>query len=162
MVLMAFLLKAFLISTILLGADPKPAYHIEVDHQLEQADVIIEGLSDFNRPYFGNKKSKHFAIYLKDEKDEVVGGIIAMMRPGIKLLYIDKIWISEPIRKKGYGKKLMLAAEAEGKKHGCTHAQLNTFSFQAEPFYQKLGYVRIGIVHKLYGEHDSIFMRKDL
>ena len=159
---MAFLLKTFLLSTIFFGADPKPAYHIEVDHELEQVDVIIEGLRDFNGPYFGNQKSTHFTVYLKDEKGEVVGGILACMRLGIKLLYVEKLWIAEPMRKKGYGKQLMLAAEAEGKKHGCIHAQVDTLSFQAEPFYQKLGYERIGIVYKLYGEHDLIFMRKDL
>lgn len=159
---MAFLLKAFLLSTIFFSPDPKPAYQIEVDHEHEQADVIIEGLRDFNSPYLGNQKSTHFAVYLKDEKGEVVGGIFAWMRPGIELLCIDRLWISEPVRKKGYGKQLMLAAEAEGKKHGCTHAQVDTLSFQAEPFYQKLGYERIGVVEKLYGEHDSIFMRKNL
>lgn len=159
MELMAFLLKAFLLSTALLGAH---AYHIEVDHAREEIDVIIEGLRDFNSPYLGNQKSIHFAVYLKDEKNQVVGGILAWMRPGIKLLYIDSIWISEPMRNKGYGKKLMLAAEAEGKKQGCTHSQVDTLSFQAEPFYQKLGYKRIGMVRQYYGEHDSIFMRKDL
>lgn len=156
---MALLLKAVLVSTILLGTN---ANHIEVDYEREHVDVITEGLRDFNSPYFGNKKNIHFAVYLKNEKDEVVGGILAWMRPGIKLLYIDSIWISEPMRNKGYGKKLLLAAETEGKKHGCTHSQVDTLSFQAEPFYQKLGYKRIGIVHKLYGEHDSIFMRKNL
>jgi hypothetical protein len=56
----------------------------------------------------------------------------------------------------------MLAVEAEGKKHGCTHAQVDTLSCQAEPFCQKLGYYRVGVVQKLYGEHDAIFMRKNL
>ena len=158
---MASLLKAFLLSTILLGTNPEPACHIEVDHECEQADVIVEGLSDFNTPYFGNQKRTYFAVYLKDEKDEIVGGVVAWMRPG-ELLYIETLWISEPMRKKGYGKKLLLSAEAEGKKHGCTHSQLETLTFQAEPFYQKLGYKRIGIVRKHYGEHDSIFMRKNL
>lgn len=159
---MAFLLKLFLLTTPLLVALDKPAYHIEVDHEREEVDVIIEGLRNFNSPYFGNQKSIHFAVYLKDENNQVVGGILAWMRPGIKLLYIDSIWISEPMRKKGYGKKLVLAAEAEGIKHGCTHAQVDTLSFQAEPFYKKLGYKRIGIVKKLYGPHDAIFMRKNL
>jgi GNAT superfamily N-acetyltransferase len=162
MVPMAFLLKVFLLASPLLIAQDKPAYHIEVDHELEEIDVVIEGLRHFNSSYFGNQKSIHFAVYLKDEKNQVVGGIVAWMRPGIKLLYIDTIWISEPMRKKGYGKKLMLAAEAEGKKNGCTHSQVDTMSFQAEPFYQKLGYKRIGVVNKLYGEHDSIFLRKNL
>lgn len=109
---MALLLKAVLVSTILLSTN---AHHIEVDHEREKIDVIIEGLRDFNTPYFGNQKSIHFAVYLKNEKDEVVGGVLAWMRPGIKLLYIDTIWVSESLRNKGYGKKLMLAVEAEEK-----------------------------------------------
>lgn len=159
---MALLLNVFLLAMPLLFAAAKPSCHIEVDHTREEVDVIVEGLRRFNSPYFGNQNSRHFAVYLKDEKNQVVGGVLAWMRPGIKLVYIDTIWISEPMRKKGYGKQLMLAAEAEGKKHGCTHSQVDTMSFQAEPFYEKLGYKRIGVVRKLYGEHDSIFMRKDL
>lgn len=159
---MAFLLKVFLFATPLLGALDKPMYNIEVDHELKEVDVVVEGLRNYNSQYLGNQKSIHFAVYLKDEKNQVVGGVLAWMRPGIKLLCIDSIWISEPMRKKGYGKKLMLAAEAEGKKHGCIHSQVDTMAFQSEPFYQKLGYKRIGVVNKLYGEHDAIFMRKEL
>jgi ribosomal protein S18 acetylase RimI-like enzyme len=157
---MAFLLKLLLLSTTLLAA--KDTYQIEVDHEREEIDTVIEGLRHFNSPYLGKQKSTHFAVYLRDEKNQVVGGVLAWMRPGIQLLYIDSIWISKPVRNKGYGNQLMLVAEAEGKKHGCTHAQVDTLSFQAEPFYQKLGYERIGVVEKHYGPHDSIFMRKEL
>ena len=54
----------------------------------------------------------------------------------------------------------MLAAEAEGKKQGCTHAQVQTLPFQAETFYRKLGYVRIGIVEKLFGDYDYLYAKK--
>jgi ribosomal protein S18 acetylase RimI-like enzyme len=158
---MAFLLKAFLFSTILLSAHADP-YQVQIDHELEETEAISQGLRDYNTGFLGHHETIHFAVYLKDENEQVIGGVIAWVRSGIQLLYIDTIWLSEEARNQGYGKKLMLAAEAEGKKHGCTHAQVDTLSFQAEPFYRKLGYKRIGVVKKLYNEHDAIFMRKNL
>ncbi len=153
---MAFLLKTFLFSSLL------ASYQIQIDHELEETAAISQGLRDFNTEFLGHQESNRFAVYLKDDNEQVIGGVIAWMRPGIQLLYIDSIWLSEESRNQGYGKKLMLAAEAEGKKYGCTHAQVDTLSFQAEPFYQKLGYKRIGVIKKYYGEHDAIFLRKDL
>ena len=145
------------------AADSKSSsYDIEVDYQLEEAEIIGQGLRDYNTPFLGRQKSIHFAVYLKDENGRVVGGILAWMRPGIKLLYIDTLWVSPAWRNQGYGKQLMEKAEAEGKKHGCNHAQVDTLSFQAEQFYQKLGYKQIGVVKKLYGEHDVFFLRKSL
>lgn len=160
---MAFLLNLLIFATLLLSADPKHSmYEIEVDYELEEAAIVGQGLRDFNTPFLGNKNSIRFAVYLKDEKDRVVGGILAWIRPGIKLVCIEALWISQAWRHQGYGKQLMLTAEAEGKKHGCIYAQVDTLSFQAEKFYQKLGYYRIGEVKKLYGDHDAIFMRKNL
>lgn len=137
-------------------------YLIEVDHALKDTDtqVISQGLSQFNTPYFGNQTPLSFAVYLRDGKGKVKGGILAWMRPGIKLLCIDTIWLPEELRHQGFGRQLMLAAESEGLRQGCTHSQLETLPFQAEQFYQVLGYKRIGVIEKMYGEHDSIIMRK--
>ena len=139
-------------------------YKIQVQYQINEKDAaaIIEGLGEFNTPFLGHKKTIPLAICLKDENQKVVGGVIAWMRPGIKLLWIDMIWVSEHLRNQDYGTKLILAAEAEGIKHGCVHSQLETLPFQALEFYEKLGYVPIGRVEKLYGEHDAIYMRKNL
>ena len=150
----------FLIFTTCLNAQGN--MELQVDYELKEADVIGQGLREFNSSFFGHEKCINFAIYLKDENHQVVGGVIAWMRPGIKLLFIDTIWISETLRKQGYGTQLVLAAEAEGKRQGCTHAQVETLPFQAEQFYQKLGYYRIGVVEKFYGEHDAIYMLKNL
>lgn len=139
-------------------------YQIQVDHALKDAETefISQGLADFNTLYFGNQQSVRFAVYLRDAHGQVKGGILAWMRLGIKLLCIDTVWLPEELRHHGYGTQLMLAAEAEGLRNGCSHSQLETLPFQAEQFYQHLGYKRIGVVEKMYGEHDSIIMRKML
>jgi GNAT superfamily N-acetyltransferase len=38
----------------------------------------------------------------------------------------------------------MAAAEEEGRRRGCTAVWLDTFEFQARPFYEKLGYSNFG------------------
>ncbi len=140
------------------------AFQIQVDYQMNDEDtaVIVRGLGEFNTPFFGHKKSLSFALYLREENDQILGGILAWMRPGIHLLCIDTIWVTKSLRNHGFGKQLMQAAENEGLKNGCTHAQLETLPFQAEEFYKKLGYKRIGQIEKLYGEHDAIYLRKNL
>lgn len=136
---------------------------IDLEHSPQKHDLklISNGLWEFNAPFIGNEKDR-FAVILRNGENNVVGGVIALTRPRIKMLYIDVLWLHESMRHQGYGTQLMLAAEAEGKKLGCTHSQLETLPFQAEEFYKKLGYYRIGVVEKLYGEYDYIFMRKDL
>ncbi len=55
-------------------------------------------------------------------------------------LYIDSLWVDEPLRGKGMGRVLMAAAEDEAKKRGCIGVFLWTQSFDAPAFYEKLGY----------------------
>ncbi|HAK36566.1 MAG TPA: biphenyl 2,3-dioxygenase, partial [Pantoea sp.] len=40
----------------------------------------------------------------------------------------------------GVGTQLIRAAEEEARRRGCRYAQVDTASFQARPFYEKLGY----------------------
>ena len=52
---------------------------------------------------------------------------------------ISFLWVSPQERRQGRGRQLLLMAEAEARKRGCSNATLNTFSFQAPEFYRKFG-----------------------
>ncbi|MFC7371968.1 GNAT family N-acetyltransferase [Fictibacillus iocasae] len=84
------------------------------------------------------------SILLKDENDTVLGGIVGQIY--YHCLSIDLFWIEEKLRGKGYGKELMMAAEELALKKECKLIKLDTLSFQAPGFYQKLGYIEYGVL----------------
>ena len=104
-------------------------------------DTIGKGLDAYNSQ-FAPSNSAEFAVPLKAGDGAVVGGIYAMSWAGS--LFIKWFWIDEAYRRSGHGRALIEAAEAEGRRRGCTAAWLDTFEFQARPFYEKLGYTVFG------------------
>ena len=54
----------------------------------------------------------------------------------------------------------MAQAEAEAARRGCIGAWLDTFSFQARPFYQRHGYVVLGEIKDYPPPHSRFFMVK--
>jgi len=55
-------------------------------------------------------------------------------------LHIQHLYVEEYMRGKGLGSKLMDRVHTFGREQGCTFAFVETLSFQALEFYQKLGY----------------------
>ena len=68
--------------------------------------------------------------------------------------------MSDALRGKGIGRKLMADAEARALERGCHSAWVDTFSFQAPGFYPKLGYEVFGELD--YPPHKRIFLQKRL
>ena len=82
-------------------------------------------------------------------------------RPTPGWLFIRYLWVSEALRGKGIGRKLMADAEARALERGCHSAWVDTFSFQAPGFYPKLGYTVFGELDYPPG-HKRIFLQKRL
>jgi GNAT superfamily N-acetyltransferase len=81
---------------------------------------------------------------------------------GWNWLHVDALWLREDVRHKGYGKRLLLVTEAEAIKRGCRYAELQTFSFQARGFYEKLGYKVFAQLDDFADVHKWYFLKKDL
>lgn len=77
-------------------------------------------------------------------------------------LHIDILWIREDAHHLGYGKWMVVEAEAAGIRRGCKHAQVDTHDFQAHEFYRKLGFKVWGVLDDLPPGYQRIFFRKDL
>ncbi len=100
------------------------------------------------------------AILLKDSRDAILGGAFGHVWGG--WLDLSLLWVAEPLRGRGYGRKLLEAAEEEARAQGCRGVFLSTFSFQARPFYEKYGYEVIGEIPDYPIGHAFYFLKKTL
>nr|WP_318381696.1 GNAT family N-acetyltransferase [uncultured Enterobacter sp.] len=105
----------------------------------DKAELFV-GLRRYNQPYIDMARWGDIGIYHRDDSGKMLGGLIAQRRED--WLTIQYLWVSEDVRSKGIGGKLMRAAERFAAGKGCQNALVDTFSFQALPFYEKLGYAR--------------------
>ncbi|HEQ1857485.1 TPA: GNAT family N-acetyltransferase [Providencia alcalifaciens] len=116
--------------------------NITVTHEItpEDKEELFTGLRSYNQSFLQNSYFGQLGVYNKDENGVMKGGLLASIKG--RWLCIDYLWVDESMRKNGLGSQLMLVAEEESKKLGCHNALVDTFSFQALPFYEKLGYVK--------------------
>ncbi len=141
---------------------PNTTYKIIVDHNPSQADndALMEGLITCFEREMSETRDKEFSVFLKNDLGEIFGGIQAHF--DTESVYVEVLWVDKKLRKKGYGKKLLNAAELEAIKNGCVFSMLDTWDFQAEGFYLKNGYEPMGEIKKYWREHSRIFLKKAL
>jgi GNAT superfamily N-acetyltransferase len=123
--------------------------------------AVREGLMSFNK----NKANimeppRAIPIFMRDRTNRVLGGVGGYIYGG--WLHIDFLWIEESLRNKGYGTKLLKMIENEAVRYGCKYADLDTFSFQAKPFYEKQGYTLFATVDNYPEGHSKHFLKKKL
>ncbi len=97
---------------------------------------------------------------MRDRKNRVVGGVLGYTFGD--WLHINIVWVEESLRNKDNGTKLLKMAENEAVKRGCKHVDLDTFSWQARPFYEKHGYTVFATLDNYPEGHRKHFMKKDL
>jgi ribosomal protein S18 acetylase RimI-like enzyme len=82
-------------------------------------------------------------IVMEDGPDQAVMGAVITGLIGatyLGWLQIQAVWLSDELRGQGHGTAIMAAAEAEASRRNCPRVFLETLSFHALPFYEKLGY----------------------
>jgi GNAT superfamily N-acetyltransferase len=105
----------------------------------QEQEELLNGLRDYNRPFITMRDWGPLGVFCRDTDGNMTGGLIGS-RKG-EWLCISYLWVSDKVRGAGLGRELMRSAEREAMKHGCVQAMVDTFSFQALPFYQKQGYI---------------------
>lgn len=121
-------------------------------------EAIAEGLTRFNEGFLGPRRFLPVAITAKEDEGATVGGATAAVR--YDRLVIDMLWVAETHRGQGLGSKLLRAIEDEGRRLGATRAFLDTFTFQAAPFYERFGYREIARIPDFFDGYDRIYMAK--
>jgi GNAT superfamily N-acetyltransferase len=123
-------------------------------------DEIDNQLIAYNRQFIPPSNSELFNVVLRDEGGTLIGGAICFVK--WNWLCVEDLWVSEACRGQGHGRTLMEAAERFGVEKGCTNSRLDTATFQARPFYEKLGYTVFGTIHDYPPGHSVFYMQKSL
>jgi catechol 2,3-dioxygenase-like lactoylglutathione lyase family enzyme/GNAT superfamily N-acetyltransferase len=106
------------------------------------------------------RDGKPLSVFIRDSQQAVVAGLNGVTIWG--WLHIKELWVRAELRRRGLGSQLMSAAEREAVRRGCRHAFLDTFDFQAKPFYERSGYQQWGELEDFPPGHTRFFMRKTL
>jgi GNAT superfamily N-acetyltransferase len=116
----------------------------EPDHEIR--DQLDELLTAFNRehrpPQAGTKGAKAFAVVLKSDNEPVLGGLWANIYAD--WMFVELLFVPEPLRGQAFGTQLLMQAEDHAKSLGLVGMWLDTYSFQARPFYERHGFEVFG------------------
>ena len=140
----------------------KSSDELTIDDAVSATDEasVVRGLLAFNEARLGPSGEQPVKFVARDAAGTVVGGILGHTR--WRWLYIAKLWVDDRARGHGLGTKLMAAAEDVARSRGCTEVSLDTFDYQARPFYEKLGYELFGTLEGYPPGSRQYYLRKRL
>jgi ribosomal protein S18 acetylase RimI-like enzyme len=123
--------------------------------------TVISKLLQYNNNKQQNEDIAYpLGVFIRNAQGEIVGGLVGQTHWG--WLFVSHLWVAETLRDQGYGQQLLLKAEQAAKQRGCSYAYLDTFSFQALGFYQRLGYQIFGVLKDYPPGHERYFLQKQI
>ncbi|MDR6887135.1 MULTISPECIES: GNAT family N-acetyltransferase [Variovorax] len=118
-------------------------------------------LRHFNYGFVGEYPEQQYIRFnARDENARLLGGL-----RGSVFLYwlnIDVLFVEADMRGLGLGSRLLVEAERQAIELGATNAKLETFEWQAAPFYQKHGYEEYARIEDYASGFYLVSMKKSL
>lgn len=121
---------------------------------------VINGVDNYNIATTGEAAYYPANFFLRDPRGEVLGGLLGQIWG--KWLHVAYLWVAEMARRAGHGRMLIERAEQYAVERGCVGVHVSTFSFQARPFYEKLGYEVFGVLEGMPPGHSHFYLKKRL
>lgn len=135
------------------------------DLTLRIEEGVTEDLEEIDRRLVAFNKersdwnSRYFTVEIKDSEGALKGG--AGGRVNLGVAEIRALWIDEDLRGTGWGRNIVEAIAEEGRRLGASKILLDTYDFQARPFYESLGFSVFGTLDYPTG-NSRYYLSKDL
>ncbi len=120
---------------------------------------VADGLRAHNEARHGPAGLEPVAFLVRDG-DRVVAGLLG--RLWWRWLHVEKLWVSEGLRGRGVGGRLLDAAEHHARERGCVGAALDTIDPAAYAFYTRRGYEPFGVLEDFPPGARQWFLRRRL
>lgn len=137
----------------------KPKLTLTSDPDAAARGVVLDQLVAFNVGRAGAHGRTPLAVLIEDPRTgAVVGGLWG--RTSWRWLTIETLFVPEAHRAAGLGSDIVGRAEREAVRRGCIGAWVDTHSFQAPGFYERMGYRRFGEIDDYPPGHARVFLLK--
>ena len=134
---------------------------VEDNPSPDDVRAISDGLTQHSLPVTQVPGFQRVAVLAREGKPAtLIGGAVGTIN--WNWLHVGLFWVSEEHRHTGLGSRLISELEDVAARRGCTHAHLDTFSYQARPFYERRGYRVFGTLDDYPVGHQRFFMAKAL
>jgi GNAT superfamily N-acetyltransferase len=140
------------------SADPVQ-YLVQHDPDPQLRTFIVRSLVEYNGRRSSPENDRPLAIFAR-RGETVIGGAIGYTH--WNWLFVSHLWVRDEDRGCGVGQALLERMEDEGRNRGATRVHLDTFDFQALPFYQRLGYEEFGRLEDYPPGHSRHFLWRAL
>ncbi len=121
-------------------------------------EAIYAALEASSMATIGPARPRLLVIPIRSDDGSVEGGLWGYTL--FQWLHVQMLFVPEPLRGLGIGAALMASAEAEARKRGCRGVYVDTFSFQAAPFYRRIGFTLYGTLEDCPPGHDRLYFHK--
>ena len=139
-----------------------PLIETSFDATEAEAEALLDIIVEANRRNgVPSDDSDEMIIRLQHpDSGALIGGLYAERYYG--WLYVRLLAVPEVLRGQGWGTRLLEMAEARARVCGCVGVWLDSFSFQAAPFYRQRGYIEFGAIDSYPPGHQRVFFHKRL
>lgn len=141
----------------------KKSYQIEIPNSKEE-EFLDDELMVYNLRAVPPTQDVPFIKICrcaKDDKGNVIGGVLACAVLW-NVLHVETVWVDDKWRGMGLASNLLEEVEKEAIEKGCYRSMVNTYDFQAKPFYEKCGYQVCGTVEDMPKGHTYYYLTKRL
>lgn len=107
-----------------------------------EATEILSGLRHYNASHAGPTVKEHLTLAYKNQDGKVIAGLIG--HSSWDWFFTSILWVDESYRGQKLGFHLLSETQKIAAARGCKGMHLDTFSFQAPGFYEKLGFIKFG------------------
>jgi ribosomal protein S18 acetylase RimI-like enzyme len=121
---------------------------------------IEDNVSTFTMAMVSAVDYQPVGYFLRQDRGEWVGGCLGNV--WAEYLHVQWLWVAPSLRGRGFGARMLRAAETMGQDNGAANATLDTFNPVAKEFYLRQGYEVFGTLPDYPPGWSKFFLRKKL